>query len=45
MLVRPLELKDLKHVIALCHQFGYPASNEEIEQRLDTLQQLREHKQ
>ncbi|WDL97057.1 GNAT family N-acetyltransferase [Alicyclobacillus sp. ALC3] len=43
MLVRRMEPRDVEHVTALCEQFGYPASDEDVRQRFDYLQQLIEH--
>lgn len=43
MLVRRMESIDVEQVTALCEQFGYPASREEVEERFNHLQRLTEH--
>ncbi|QSO52693.1 GNAT family N-acetyltransferase [Alicyclobacillus curvatus] len=43
MLVRRMQSNDIEQVSRLCEQFGYPASQEEIEERFRHLQQMHEH--
>ncbi len=43
MLVRRMDSKDTLQVAALCEQFGYPTSREEVGERFHHLQQLMEH--
>lgn len=43
MLVRRMESRDVEQVAVLCEQFGYPASEEEVDARFNRLLRLSEH--
>lgn len=43
IVVRPATTRDAKRVAALCQQLGYPASQEEVQRRLNQIQQDEYH--